>query len=514
MMHLEKFSKFPWHAVLISLFPILALAAYNIDQINIRVIYRPLLISLAASLLLLFSMKMIFRDWQRAGLLTTLFLVLFFSYGHVYNIFHNTRIEDVLIVRNRTLAPLWLFITGLCTWYVSISNNKGWLGSLSMALNIILLCFTVLQIGSLLWFGYQTKHIEVNEQAFDTTYIPDNPEANLTALPDIYYIILDSYGRSDVLQTSYGIDNTAFISDLRGLGFYVAGCSMSNYAQTQESLASTLNLNYLDNLAKTFTPNHDNNALLTSLVKNGATRQILESLGYKTVAFTTGYYWTEWENADFYYSTSNYWKINEFETLLIRSSAGLIVLDSGLFNADETNIESIRGRTLYVLDKLGSLQSDLTPKFVFVHLMIPHNPFVFGPNGESILIGPLFSERSYTQQEYKDGYGNQVNYINSRIIGIVSKIIDGSENPPIVIIQGDHGPGRSSIQDRMSILNAFYLPGKSSLLYDKISPVNTFRVIFDEYFHADYRLLEDISYFSSYDNPFDFEVIKNDCTSR
>jgi hypothetical protein len=514
MMYLKKFSQFPWHAVLIGLFPILALAAYNIDQINIRVIYRPLLISLAASLLLLFSMKIIFRDWQRAGLLTTLILVLFFSYGHVYNIFHNIRIVGVLIVRNRTLAPLWLIITGLCTWYISILNHRGWLGSLSMALNIILLFLTILQIGSLLWFEYQTRHIVVNEQDFDSTYVPGDPEANSTALPDIYYIILDSYGRSDILQASYGIDNTAFISDLRDLGFYVAACSMSNYAQTQESLASTLNFNYLDDLATTFTPNHDNNAILISLVKNSATRQKLESLGYKIVAFATGFYGTEWENADFYYSPSNYWRANEFEMLFLRSSAGLIFLDSGLFNADQTNIESIRGRTLYALDTLETLPPDLSPKFVFVHLVIPHDPFVFGPNGESILIGPLFSERSYTQQEYKDGYANQVNYINSRIMEIVSKIMGGSENPPIVIIQGDHGPGRSSIQDRMSILNALYLPGKSSLLYDNISPVNTFRVIFDEYFHADYRLLEDISYFSSYDNPFDFEVIKNDCPSR
>ena len=513
-MRSNKYNRFPWHTILFSLFPILALAAYNINQINIRVVYRPLLISLAASIILLFSFKMIFKDWQRAGLLTTLVLILFFSYGHIYNILHNIIIANVPMVRNRTLALLWVFIAGLCVWFVSSSKNKGWLGPLTKALNLIIASLTIFQLGSLLWFGYQINQADASKQVLDSPYVSDDPEAKTTSLPDIYYIILDSYGRSDVLRTSYGIDNSAFLSQLQGLGFYIAGCSMSNYAQTEMSLASTLNFNYLEALATTFTPNHDNNAILLSLIKNSATRRILESQGYQTVAFATGYVWTEWENADFYFSPGGYWQITEFETMLVRSSAGLILLDSGLLNSDQTSIERTRGRTLYVLDKLESLPSDLTPKFVFVHLIVPHRPFVFGPNGESILIGPLSSERSYTREEYKEGYGNQVNYIDARITEIVSTIIAGSRNPPIIIIQGDHGPGLSSNQDRMSILNAYYLPWESSLLYDSITPVNTFRVIFDEYFHGNYKLLEDVSNFSIYDNPYVFQEIKNDCLGQ
>jgi hypothetical protein len=507
----NKYNQFPWHTVLFSLFPILAEATYNINQINIMVVYRPLSISLAASILLLFSLKLIFRDWQRAGLLVTLLLILFFSYGHVYNILHNIKIADVPIVRNRTLALLWLFIAGLGTWYILSSRNKEWLGRLSRILTLIIAFLTAFQLGSLLWFAYQINHTDVTEQVLDSPYLPDDPEVKSAILPDVYYIILDSYGRSDILKASYGIDNTAFISQLQGLGFYVARCSMSNYAQTEMSLVSTLNFSYLDTLSTTFTPNHDNNALLITLIKNSATRRILERQGYKTVAFATGYYWTEWENADYYFSPGGYWNITEFETMIIRSSAGLILLDSGLLNTDQASAEIIRGRTLYVLDKLESLPSDIAPKFVFVHLIIPHRPFVFGPNGESTLIGPLSSERSYSREEYSEGYGNQVNYINDRITEIVSKIIAGSKNPPIIILQGDHGPGLSSNQDRMSILNAYYFPEKSSLLYDNISPVNTFRVILDEYLNGNYKILEDVNYFSSYNNPYEFEVIKNDC---
>jgi hypothetical protein len=510
----KKINQFPWHTLLLSLFPILALAAYNISQINIKVVYRPLLISLAASILLLILLKLIFQDWSRASLLATIFLILFFSYGHVYNIFHNIIIADVPLVRNRTLALLWLIIAVLCIWFVASSKSQGWLSPISGVLNILAASLTAFQLGSLLWFGYQINHTGIHEQVSNSISTPGDPGVTPPAFPDIYYIILDSYGRSDALQKSYGIDNSAFLSQLQGMGFYVAGCSMSNYAQTDISLASSLNLKYLDNLATTFTPNHDNSALLDSLIKNSATRRNLQSQGYQTVAFATGYHWTEWENADYYYSPEGYWTINEFEMMIVRSTAGLILLDSGLFNPDQAGIGIIRGRALYVLDKLGSLPPDITPKFVFAHLLIPHRPFIFGPNGESVLIGPLASEGSYTPEEYRQGYSNQVSYINSRITAIVSNIIHESKNPPIIIIQGDHGPGYSSNQDRMSILNAYYLPGNSPLLYDSITPVNTFRVIFDEYFNGSYQLLEDASYFSRYGTPYEFTHITNDCSGQ
>jgi hypothetical protein len=36
--------------------------------------------------------------------------------------------------------------------------------------------------------------------------------------PDIYYIILDGYGRSDVLKNEYGYDNSDFLNASEGFG--------------------------------------------------------------------------------------------------------------------------------------------------------------------------------------------------------------------------------------------------------------------------------------------------------
>jgi hypothetical protein len=84
----------------------------------------------------------------------------------------------------------------------------------------------------------------------------------------------------------------------------------------------------------------------------------------------------------------------------------------------------------------------------------------------------------------------------------------------VIILQSDHGSGlglstqsleQTDLRERMSILNAYYLPGPGrQALYPSISPVNTFRVLFNAYFGAGLDLLPDRSYFSTWDEPFKF----------
>jgi len=135
-----------------------------------------------------------------------------------------------------------------------------------------------------------------------------NAEKNSSALnlkvshqpPDIYYIILDGYGRSDILKSEFGYDNSDFLNSLRDQGFFVADCAQSNYAQTQLSLASSLNFNYIDALSDRFAPGSDDRTGLDALIHHGLVRQSLEKAGYTTVAFATGFLATELSDADYF----------------------------------------------------------------------------------------------------------------------------------------------------------------------------------------------------------------------
>ena len=96
---------------------------------------------------------------------------------------------------------------------------------------------------------------------------------------------------------------------------------------------------------------------------------------------------------------------------------------------------------------------------------------------------------------------------------IINSILSKSSTPPIIIIQGDHGARsplrralKERIKERFSILNAYYLPnGGEKRLYANISPVNTFRVIFNYYFGANFELLEDKSYECRWKYPYNVE---------
>ena len=72
-------------------------------------------------------------------------------------------------------------------------------------------------------------------------------------------------------------------------------------------------------------------------------------------------------------------------------------------------------------------------------------------------------------------------------------------------------PG-TKVEVRNANLSAYYLPdGGEELLYPSITPVNTFRIVFNKYFGANYPLLEDVARSASYQDPYNFEIVNLGC---
>ncbi|HEY9526352.1 MAG TPA: hypothetical protein VIR02_04665 [Anaerolineales bacterium] len=492
----------PLHPFLFAVYPILALLAINISEVDAASGWRPLLLSIVAAGFLTLAFYAIFRDWSRAALVATIFLILFYSYGHVYILLKGVERNGLFLFRHRTLLPLWIVVGAFLIWRVSRKSFRT--ETATHVLNLIGLFLLILPAFQLVSFSLQsrTSEAETNTSALDLK--PGSQP------PDIYYIILDGYGRSDVLKHEYDYDNSDFLNSLRDLGFYVAECSQSNYAQTQISLASSLNFNYIDALSDRFVRGSDDRTGLDAFIHHGAVRQSLEDAGYETVAFATGFLATELRDADYFLSPGHArGQLNEFEVLLMETTLARLLQDGNRFGMQTAGSELFRERTLFALDKLDKLSYIPGPKLVFVHLVIPHPPYVFGPTG-----GPVESADVGTTktQEGASHYRDQVIYINSRMRDILPKIIAGSSTPPVIVIQGDHGPTvASSPRSRMSNLNAYFLPGANQSVYPAITPVNTFRVIFNEYFGQNLELLEDVSLYSDYTDPFNFKVIQNTC---
>jgi hypothetical protein len=251
---------------------------------------------------------------------------------------------------------------------------------------------------------------------------------------------------------------------------------------------------------------------LVSYLKDSAVRNFLHDRGYKITAFETGWTWSELYDADHYLQRDNRPPIqrlgegpNAFEVLFIRSTALSFVTalssdiaDLLLPDLDFPNKQR-RDRVLFVLDSLSQIPKTDETKFVFAHIGSPHRPFVFGPNGEVLNWEP----------SYLRGYPDQINFLNKRVLEVIESILELSTDPPIIILQADHGALMHVGQEgRMAILNAYYFPDKNySALYKSISPVNSFRVIFNQFFGQDFRLLEDLSLYSDYLDPINYSPI-------
>jgi hypothetical protein len=485
----------PFHVLFLSLFPILSLFVHNLGQVAMWVIHRPLLISVTLGIAILLLARLVIRDWLKAGLLTSLALILFFSYGHIYNLIEDVQLFGILIGRHRYLVIVWVGLFILGAWIIQrigVAHKE-----LTIIMNLVGLFLIVFQVSQIAIYQIHKNlsHNEAMESVSDTFLTPKNPGE----MPDIYLIILDMYGREDALEAFYEYDNRAFLEKLEEMGFYIAQCARSNYSNTALSISSQLNIDYLDVLLDDI-----NLETTSSLLKNNTVQKSLREIGYTTIAFDTGVGWANMDQSDILYTKPPeevILNLEPFEVMFIEGTLGRLYMDYYVsknpseFNIFYTPIGMKAQRIQMILNYLQLLPAMDDPIFVVAHIMIPHPPYVFNPDGSVNLQADSIKD--------KIGYSNQLDFLNPQVLDIVEKIIKNSSPEPIVILEGDHG--FDNLQ-RTSILDAFYLPGDGNdALYPTISSVNTFRVIFNLYFSTDLPYLPDLSYKHIGDNLFEYE---------
>jgi hypothetical protein len=502
--NLSKIFNFPWYPLALSAYPALALLNANTGEVQPDAVLRPLLASVAFGGLLYFILWLFFKKSHKAAFLTALWLALFFTFGHAYiyvdEKYPDANYESWLIFGWGILFVLTIFWATRSK--LSFVSSASTLNTVALAL----LAMSVWQIG--FTGGARSVH------ALGADNAPIQPDLVTPANPpDVYYIILDSYGRKDVLQSAYGYNNTEFLNALKERGFYVAECSMSNYVRTEISLASSLNMMYLQKLDSEFKADSTARRTLWNSLKHSAVRYNFENMGYKTVNFATGFAWNELNDADVFVEPPPFTSgMSEFEGLFLRTTLGRYAQDFGWVDPDAVMGKAFRDRFNNIFDNMDNVANMPEPTFAYIHVISPHPPFVFDPEGNPTYPPDFWNEqRQYPRDLYKKGYTNQLTWLNKKILDAIDTLLAESDTPPIIIIQGDHGPWMLTQEQRLSIFNAYYLPEHNEELYPNITPVNTFRLIFNAYFGGKYDILDDVSYFSPVPKLYDFSEIPNFC---
>ncbi len=497
-------------------------------------IIRPIIILLIFVFLFYKLLIFFLKNKYKSAIISTTTVVFIFSFFYFYQFFS----KAIKASPGLVFIPIWILIYLFIVFItlkskIDLKKTNRTLNLISIFVLFSTLCFTLFlefkitnydlsDIFKNKWINEDKNNNKKNQYLTNTSYINKNDwiskkkKIEKQKLPDIYYIILDSYARQDVLKHIYKFDNQPFINYLKKKGFYIADKSKSNYNLTYFSLASSLNSDYINNLTYILGENSKRLRLPISLLQKNRVVKFLKKKGYEAITFDSTLAGTYLKESD--KKKGPFFCFTEFETIISKVSIFSFIFNKTLYSSHYNFIN-------YTLNNLSKINNTKLPKFVFAHILSPHPPFIFKADGKikalnysfNFFDGFRFLSPKKTYKMYLDGYKSQVQYINHKLKIIIDEIIKNTKTPPIIILQGDHGP-RSSyhsgdinkpvMQERFSILNAILLPEKAKhLLYKGISPVNTFRIILNHLFNTKLPLLQDLHFFSKWTKLFKFNKV-------
>lgn len=496
------------------MFPVLALFNHNKSELSGVDLLIPVGFSMLFTTLLVTSFRFISRDIFKAALATTMVLLIFFSYGHLASLLHfRFTIANYVIGPNKLLMPALILLTILGSRTILRSSSNG--SAPTTQLNLTGALLVAYFLAAILIFKIDsTSSIDLSvDKIFSSgekTLALDKDR--LGYKPDIYYIIFDQYAGAESLERYFDFRNDEIYAFLESKGFYVTKRSRANYPRTYMSLTSSLNMQYLNPLTRAYGERCNDESTSYQFLENNIVVKQLQNTGYDYIHIGSWFGPTRLNrNAD----------ININSNPLYLSSFSSTLIETTMLGPFAQKIWRGRGNaqhyTLYALEQLKRLPAERSPKFVFAHILCPHDPICFKSDGS------FLPESEDTSERKPKNYIGQLEFVNQAMMDTVSNILAKSAKPPIIIIQSDEGPyiflkpelekgikftevSQKALKSHMDILNAYYLPEfDQQLLFDNISPVNSFRLIFNYYFGTDYNILPNRSYvFQDYDQIYKF----------
>ena len=513
-------TKFPLHPIFIAIYPVVFLYSHNIKEVYINSIFLPIFVILLITSLATIVLSYFLKNLHKASFLTSFLLVSFFSYGHVVSFFGGVKLEimRVNIFNDYILLDFWIALTFIIIFF-TLRSRKGF-RNITPSINIISAFLVLFSVANIVISGLTTGSIIFSRSNLtEISNLQPKKDAESKNLPSVYYIILDRYADEEILKEDFNFDNTNFIDFLQKTGFYVARDSYTNYPKTFLSLAASLNMEYLDELSKNYKDKNEW-SLMYEHIYNHKVLRYLNSKGYEVVHF--GDWWEPTRINKYADKNINYYGtgvMDEFANKLIETT-----LIFPIIKQDPTWYDKVRNGHLFKFDGLAKISTTKGPKFIFAHVILPHEPYVFGANCE-----PVNKKVKLGTPEEKVAYINQLKCTNKKVKVLISQIINNSNPKPMIILQSDEGPfdeefrggvggkidwaklSTKSLRSHLKILNAYYLPEtENSNLYPTITPVNSFRLIFNRYFDANFETLPDkIFMIPSMDKPYIYIDVTN-----
>jgi hypothetical protein len=416
------------------------------------------------------------------------------------------------------VRPLPVALGAMLALTVALAGTRRWHGFA----HTVIACIAVALLAKPLWLvaGFEWRHGPARAAYDGDRAMAAMPELAAAAggaedeAPDIYHFVFDRYGSEETLR-HYGV-REPIGGYLEAQGFYVARDSFANYVATGHSLASTFSMDYLTELAGDPRVAGANWLPLFEILDDHRVGRFLRGRGYAIEQF--GSWWAGTHrnpNADRNWAPG----FGEFAMSYGRRTILMPLLHLMPDTAPTMTLDWDNGQCQRVARQVEAIKrtgDGDRPAFVFAHILVPHGPFVFGPDGRCL------GQKEAEARGERRGYAEQVAYADSIIEDLVGTLLAEGRRPAVVLIQADEGPipardmsvpwqqaSDEELREKFGILSAYHFPdGDYARLRQDISPVNSYRVILGKLFGLDLPELPDRMYvFPDHTNIWEFHDV-------
>lgn len=493
---------------LIAAYPALYIASASPGQVSLTSLGIAVVILVCAAYTVQVVAGLILRSQVRAALVVALSIALFFAYGPVHSYLESAQFVAG-VTMPETTSPAGSLRAGLLS-AAFLCLGAGIWGIAGMREAGARRILSGVNVGGLALLAMTSVQYLAGASSNGAahTSVHAEPDASTAHAPDIYYIILDGYARGDVLRAHYGFDNDKFESALRSRGFFVTASNSANYYWTFLSLASSLNLEYVQDLLRgKLNLRSVDRGPLYEAIRNNELSRFLRSRGY---------------SIQHVQSTWGATQDNPYADRQVRCAGGVFaneyfraIRDMSMLNAlpsaASIDLAQCHLSNFRALARMGRSPG---PKFVFAHFLLPHHPYLFNANGEVLRNATVSDQFELQKRLWEDraSYVEQLRFVNSQVLVAIDGILASSAKRPIIVLQSDHGPNlknnltlEQQTMVRFPNFAGFLLPGAPAGLIPTVgTPVNYFRRILNYYFSAGLPILPDRHFFSTYQQPLTF----------
>ncbi len=484
-----------WYPLVVALWLVVRMASANVaDLVGPSDLVRPLALALAGAAVAMGIAWALVRDADRRGVVALILVLWYALFGSLRDSIDDSPVLSAMLPDRSPLLATGILVVILAAAVVRLRLGRP---GLTRFLNVASVALLVLPLPGLvrgLW-----RERKPPELAWPLPPVPAAAPARAAGSerPDVYLIILDKYTGARALRTHYAFDNEPFLRELEARGFVAPRGARSNYTLTHLSLSSMLNWAYLPGSPADSTEVEDALPVSYAHIETNRTAEAMKRAGYRYVFMPGGYAatarsrradqtldigqprWTEFERI--------WWSGSMLAPLELQVCRGFRDFCRWLRRRQSLDSPvSIAGG----FDLVSGVARDSTPKFVFAHFTVPHDPYVFEADCSHRVVGLRIKgwphpETGERERVMKKAYTAQIQCVNRLVLAMVDSIDAHSKVRPVILLQSDHGNGRiggaflpkdslsaDRIAERFTVFAAYRFPGAEQVVHDSIGPVN------------------------------------------